>query len=131
MAVPLPMAMLPAGHTVVGVIQAHKSQQKLSRVPFGRVNLTRRNWAVNHWRIALARQWNEWLKNMDNLKSLNEQSEQDAWDSGCDTDLNTAIALLDEVLINGELGKDSLYAWYWEQQELIRTTKENLESLNE
>lgn len=63
-------------------------------------------------------------------QSLVEQSEQEEWDIERDPDIDNAIALLDELLVNGDISKDSLWPWFIGERELIQQTKENLESLN-
>jgi len=44
-------------------------------------------------------------------------------------ELNNALALLKECVINGKNGKDTLYAWFLEEQELIEESISELISL--
>ena len=46
-----------------------------------------------------------------------------------DIDLNNAIGLLEECLVNGNISRDSLCAWFGGERHLIESTAQNLREL--
>lgn len=43
-----------------------------------------------------------------------------------DPDINNAVALLEEVIVNGMNGMENLYAWFLAEKELVEETVKNL-----